>query len=756
VIVMLLMGPAAALVIVALERVGLAARSPLWLVPTLLVCGQAVQTATDAWWRRSPSRLRMHARVGSQALVTGAVIYATGWGPGLAVGFLLVGQEALAAVGPAAQRAVLGWNLLCLTVGELLIAAGVVPSLIPAPTVHGLAVLAGLGVAFSYRSLRSALLERDAAAALTEQHGRRFRALVQSSQDLVFVFDATGHVTYASPSCAHVFGYEPARLLGPEQGVNVHPDDVDALRGAVGRAKETGGGHAELLFRVRRADDTWCSVEGVATNLLDDPAVAGVVINARDVTERLAAEQAIRHQALHDPLTGLPNRTLFQDRLEHAVGRQERTGGFVAVMILDLDGFKTVNDSLGHQIGDELLVAVADRFRAAQRNYETIARLGGDEFAILIEDLETPAHAGRVAQRILAALATPFVLSDREVAIGASVGIAIAERAPNATERLLGHADAAMYLAKREGKGCYRVFEASMHAAAVERLELEQALRVALTDDALTVNYQPIIDLHSERITGFEALARWHHAEKGPIPPDIFIPIAEETNLIQELGRSILKQATRQTTAWRNAYPDLDLHIAINVSQLQLAHPGIVRDVTAALTRAALLPSKLIIEVTESALADNSGRVINTLDRLRRTGVRVAIDDFGTGYSSFATLAELPIDILKIDKRFTDNVARDHQGRGFVNAIIQLAQTLHLETIAEGVELAAQREALRELGSTHLQGYIHSRPLTVDQATSYLEHQAATRNELVQQDVHTGSRTQRESGHGRRRERADG
>jgi diguanylate cyclase (GGDEF)-like protein/PAS domain S-box-containing protein len=547
-------------------------------------------------------------------------------------------------------------------------------------------------------------------------------------------------VTYASPSCAHVLGYEPDRLLGPDQGVNVHPDDVGGMRAAIGRARQCAGGRADLLFRIRRDDDGWCWVEGVATNLVDDPAVAGVVINVRDVTERLAAEQAIRHQALHDPLTGLPNRTLFKDRLEHAIGRQQRTGGYVAAMILDLDGFKTVNDSLGHQIGDELLVAVADRFREVQRTYETIARLGGDEFAILIEDLPAPEHAGRVAQRVLAALAAPITLTDREVAIGASIGIAIAEHTPDAAERLLSHADAAMYLAKREGKGCYRVFEASMHAAAVERLELEQALRVAIADDTLDVHYQPIIDLHTGHVTGFEALARWNHPQNGPIPPDVFIPIAEETNLIQELGRHILRRACHQTRLWRTAYPELDLHIAVNISQLQLAHPNIVGDVTEALTAAGLPPATLIAEVTESALADNSGRVINTLDRLRRTGIRVAIDDFGTGYSSFATLAELPIDILKIDKRFVDNVARDHQGRGFVNAIIQLARTLQLETVAEGVERPDQRRALRELGSTHLQGYIHSRPLTTEQTDQYLNARSDTTTPNDRDDLTVGTR----------------
>jgi diguanylate cyclase (GGDEF)-like protein/PAS domain S-box-containing protein len=663
----------------------------------------------------------MHTRIGAQALLVGAIIYSIGWGPALAIGFVLVGQEGLAVVGPSAQRAVLGWNFFVLALGQLLIAIGVMPSLIPTPEVHGLAVLAALGIAFSYRSLSSALVGKEQAAAVTQQRERRFRALVQSSQDLVFVFDASGSVTYASPSCEQVLGYEPAMMIGPDRGKIIHADDMEGLRAGMERAIATSGGRASLQMRVQHRDGEWVWIEGVATNLLDDPAVAGVVVNARDITERVSAEHALRHQALHDPLTGLANRTLFNDRLEHAITRSKRHGGYVAVMIVDLDGFKTVNDSLGHQVGDDLLMAVAERFRDALRAYETVARLGGDEFAILLEDLDTPEQGGLIAQRVLDSLATPIDLGNREVAIGASIGIAIAERDAQNPERLLSHADTAMYRAKREGKGCYRGFEQSMHAAAVERLELEQALRVAIALGALTVDYQPIVNMHTGVVTGFEALARWCDPEKGAIRPDVFIPIAEETNLIIDLGRVILAQACEQTANWRRQFPERNLNIAINISPSQLAHPSFLTDVQSTLTETGLDPSDLVVEITESALTDQSGRVISTLDQLRRTGIRVAIDDFGTGYSSFAALAELPIDILKIDKRFIDNVALNHQGRGFVNAIIQLAQTLGLETVAEGVESEEQRAALVELGSTHFQGFLYAAPLTTEAAQEHLQ-----------------------------------
>jgi diguanylate cyclase (GGDEF)-like protein len=453
--------------------------------------------------------------------------------------------------------------------------------------------------------------------------------------------------------------------------------------------------------------------------------IAGIVLSA---IVRTRAEDAIRHQATHDPLTGLPNRTLFHDRLEHALSRRARVGGYVAVMVVDLDGFKNVNDSLGHLTGDALLIAVADRFDTHLRDFDTIARLGGDEFAILVDDLDAPDQAGRVAQRVLDALCVPLGLRDRTVAIGASIGIALADRPGIKADRLLSHADAAMYRAKREGKGCYRVFEAAMHTAAVERMTLEQALRAALTDRALTVHYQPVIDTRTGAVTTFEALARWLHPGGTYIPPDTFIPLAEDSGLIIDLGRGVLVEACRQAAQW-------DIHpcpnISVNASRLQLAHPNFGEHVAEALTRAGLDPARLILEVTESVLAGEPGRIINALDALRRTGVRVAIDDFGTGYSSFAALAELPIDILKIDKRFIDNLTRNDEGKGIVKAILQLAETLKLETIAEGVEHPEQAHTLTELGCTHIQGYLYSPPIPANQTHTYLQHHHHTPTALT-------------------------
>jgi diguanylate cyclase (GGDEF)-like protein/PAS domain S-box-containing protein len=836
---MLFMGPLAAVAILALRQMHLVAPSPIWLIPLILVAGQLATTASGFGWDRSHTWIRLNLRIATQIIVVTAVIYATGWGPALAIGLVLVGQESLAVTGSSSYRVVMVWSLSCLAVGEALIALGWSPSLVPVPEVHGLAILMAIGIAFTYRSLHSALKEKEATASLTNSRERRFRALVQSSSDLVFAVDQSGALSYASPSCMKVLGYEPAQLMGSEAGALVHEDDVENLRATVTEATRSPGRSVEFSVRVRHENGDWHWLEGLATNLLDDPAVEGIVVNARDTTQRRArldrqtaisdlgrevlrattlagavtsaidmvnlvmhprhcriidahqgrgrdgrparpltldvrvteeepptlrtpvgapeeplafievfqdgpvtgddeqfiegvssivlsamvrfhAEDAIRHQAMHDPLTGLSNRALFNDRLQHALKRRMRSEGFVGVMIVDLDGFKNINDSLGHLAGDALLVAVADRFRTTLREPDTIARLGGDEFAILVEDLDSSDEANAVAQRVLDALVEPLPVSEQEVAIGASVGIAITARPDTRADRLLSDADAAMYQAKRAGKGCYRVFEAAMHAAAVDRMSLEQDLRAAIRDRAITVSFQPIVSVGTGEVTSFEALARWQHPTKGRISPRTFISLAEDSGLIIDLGRAVLLEACQQAGRWRSGPNGARITVSVNASRLQLAHPEFIEHVSDALARADLEPSSLVVEVTESVLASESRNTIDTLDELRRMGVRISIDDFGTGYSSFAALADLPIDIIKIDKRFVDDLLGNDQGRGFVTAIMLLATTLHLETTAEGVELVDQYEALAELGCTHIQGFLFSKPMPGDEIDDYL------------------------------------
>jgi diguanylate cyclase (GGDEF)-like protein len=420
-------------------------------------------------------------------------------------------------------------------------------------------------------------------------------------------------------------------------------------------------------------------------------------------------EDQLIHQALHDPLTGLANRVLFGDRLEHALARGQRPGVTVAVLVIDLDGFKDINDSLGHDAGDDLLMIAGMRLQGHARPGDTIARLGGDEFGMLLEDT-TAAEAVRSAEALLEGLEAPIVLRDRELTPTASIGIAIAAGEDAGT--LLRNADTAMYAAKRQGKGRSAIFEPVMHATVVERLDLAADLSRAIQQGQLHLCYQPEIELRSGRIVGLEALVRWQHPRRGMVPPDQFIPLAEETGSIVSIGDWVLREACRQVKAWQERWPETPpLTIAVNLSARQLQHLGILDEVQAGLAAADLDPHSLVLEITETAIMAQPDAAITILTKLRRHGVRLALDDFGTGYSSLSYLQRLPVDILKIDRSFVSGVAGGTEDSALARAIVTLGQTLGLEVVAEGVETAEQLAALRELGCQLGQGYYFARPL---------------------------------------------
>jgi diguanylate cyclase (GGDEF)-like protein len=421
-----------------------------------------------------------------------------------------------------------------------------------------------------------------------------------------------------------------------------------------------------------------------------------------------AVEEAV-HEALHDSLTGLPNRSLFLDRMRHALARAERESEPVAVLFCDLDGFKTVNDSLGHRTGDRLLVMVAERLAERLQPDDTIARLGGDEFAVLLEELREPGDAARAAQRLLDALEAPFELRDREFYVSVSIGIATGK---DDAETLLRDADLAMYRAKSRGKGRYAVFEPGMHTAIVERLELEVDLKRALEREELAVVYQPIFSLVSGSVTGVEALVRWHHPTRGIVMPESFIPLAEESGMIGELGRWVLRKACHQGALWRAKYPGHPgLGIGVNVSVAQLREPGLVREVSDALAESQLDATGLTLEITETALMESFDEAIEEVDALKALGVDLAIDDFGTGYSSLRYLRRLPLDVMKIEKSFVDGIDRPGEEPDLLRAIIDLANIFGLRVVAEGIERPEQRERLLELGCELGQGHLLAEPL---------------------------------------------
>ena len=553
--------------------------------------------------------------------------------------------------------------------------------------------------------LRQLLTVRENVRLLAEHAARqneaRFRSLVQHSSDVIIVTRADGTVRFVSPSATRVFGYDPAAMLRKTALELLHPDDRERAATFFRHAAQAPGVSGPVEWRFRQADGSWLHAEILATNLLNDATVKGVVLNTRDVSERRRLEEQLTHQAFHDPLTGLANRALFRDRVSHALALAQRRGSPVTVLFLDLDDFKMVNDSLGHAEGDRLLMAAAERFLACARSADTVARLGGDEFAILIEGAD-----GRegLSDRLAAAMSHPFSLSGNQVRVTASIGVASAATDDKADD-LLRNADMAMYAAKRRGKGRAETYESRMYADIRERLDLEAALRTAIEGHELTLFYQPIVNLRSGGIHGVEALLRWEHPQFGRLLPQHFIPLAEETGLIVQLGSWVLGEACRQLQVWRAAHPQLSLAVSVNISGRQLQGSGLADALRQTLTSSGVEASSVVLEITESVLMQQTDAVLERLQQLKGLGVRLAIDDFGTGYSSLSYLQRFPIDILKIAKPFVEEVGQGADRSALARAIIGLGDTLKLQTIAEGIERAEQRAALIELGCTLGQGH---------------------------------------------------
>src|SRR5215203_4008558 len=543
----------------------------------------------------------------------------------------------------------------------------------------------------------------------------RFRSLVQYSSDIITILDADGTVHYVSPAVERVTGYKPEEQVGTNAFGSVHPDDREQALNTFAEVLKRPGLHPPLEFRVPHKDGSWRYLEHVVNNLLDDPAVRGVVVNSWDVTARKALVEQLSYQAFHDPLTELPNRALFMDRLEHALTRANRRGNKVAVLFTDLDNFKVINDSLGHKTGDQLLVAVAERLKACLRPEDTAARLGGDEFTILVEDIASVDEGVQIAERIAEILRPPFALEDQEVFATVSTGIVLNSTAQEQAADLLRHADLAMYRAKRRGKARYEMFEPSMDAKAVERLKVETGLRRALVRQQLRVHYQPIVALDNDKIAGVEALVRWEHPKRGLLLPESFLSVAKETGLIVRIGQWVLREAGKQARIWQEHYPSMPpLTISVNLSTREFFHPELVAEV---LDESEIDPASLQLEITEGAMTTNgTSSTDRTLRNLKRMGVQLAIDDFGLGYSSLSYLKRFPVDFLKIDRSFIAGLGREPncvstKDTEIVKAMIELTHALGLRVIAEGVETSEQLARLRNMKCDLAQGNYFSEPL---------------------------------------------
>ncbi len=560
---------------------------------------------------------------------------------------------------------------------------------------------------------------------------QRAETLLDATADAVLAVGRDGVVKYVSPSLTRLLGHHPDQLLGRRVADLIPADRVPYLENFLSRlSAQPTGGSARVETRVLNVDGEWVYVDCMGTNWLDHPDLQAGVISLRDIGARRELEEQLSRQAYTDSLTGLPNRARFRSRLAEAVAAGD--GVPVTVLLLDLDDFKLVNDNLGHSFGDELLGTIAARLSTQVREEDVLARLGGDEFAILMRGLE-PGDAAALAGRLLGSAHEPVRLGSRDVTCSLSIGIATsadgdhAGDADSIAEQLLTNADLAMYAAKRAGRNGYAIFDPTMTLSVLEEAQLRADLERALEHDEFAVLYQPVVDMQTQHLTSVEALVRWQHPRDGLLGPYHFIAAAEANGLIVPLGRWVLRQACAQLAQWRATVPQAaDLKVNVNLSARQFQYAGLVADVAAALADAGLDPASLTLEITESMLMADIETAKETLHALRRLGVRLAIDDFGTGYSSLSYLKQLPVDIIKIDKTFVDEVHIDDDDVALVDAVAGLGQALKMQTVAEGIETDAQWDTLRRLGIDHGQGYLFGRPVTPVEITDILDRVVVT------------------------------
>ncbi len=553
----------------------------------------------------------------------------------------------------------------------------------------------------------------------------RYSLAIQGSKDGVWDWDIRMGRVFYSPHWKEILGYSEAEIGdSPEAWFQlIHPDDVERFKLDLSDHLAGLTPHFQVEYRIltKTSGYQWVLTRGLAVRDADGipHRMAG---SLSDIADRKKAEQQLQHDALHDPLTDLPNRTLFLERLQRAIERSKRSRKInYGVLFLDLDRFKVVNDSLGHQLGDQLLEVFADRLKNLLRTGDTLARLGGDEFVVLMEELEAIENLVLVSERIQEELRQPFQLAGQSVFVSASIGVVAGSLEYDRSEDMVRDADIAMYRAKSAGKARYAVFDAGFRESAMSRLEMEGDLRVALGRNELRVFYQPILSLASAKIIGFEALLRWFHPERGLILPVDFIPLAEETGLILPIGRWVLREACLQLAAWQKKFKsEIPLTMSVNISGRQFAHAALVEQIQEILEETGPDPRTLKLEITESLLMDNTKTTIDNLHRLRQMGVQLLIDDFGTGYSSLGYMQHFPIDTIKIDRIFINQMSEKGHDSEIARAIVQLARKLGLDTIAEGIETEEQLMLLKNLDCLYGQGWLFSKALSYDQIEDLL------------------------------------
>ncbi len=553
----------------------------------------------------------------------------------------------------------------------------------------------------------------------------RIQRLLHDAFDVIAVLEPELAVRYVTPAVTRLIGVGPRTIVGHSWLDLIHPEDRPAVRKTIRSA--TGGRNARSEVRLMADDGGERYVEMTVSRISEDDG-GGFTVSCHDITRRYELETQLRHQAFHDALTGLANRALLQDRLRHAVERCRRSDHEFAVLFIDLDDFKTVNDSLGHAIGDALLRTVARRIRATVRTQDTAARLGGDEFAILIEEVDDHELVEQVAERLVNALSEPVRIGGAELLVAGSVGVAYGSGRTKDVEDVMRNADLALYESKGKGKNCFSVFRAEMHENAVGKMQLTADMRRGVARNEFEVHFQPLVNLVDNSIIGVEALARWNHPTKGLLSPEHFVSVAEETGLVVPLGREILEAALMEAGRWQELV-DHPLLVAVNLSARQLQDSCIVDDVRFALSVSGVPADNLLLEITESVLLPGEGVTAERINELASLGVRLYIDDFGTGYSSLSYLRQLPVRGIKLAREFVATLPGTEAESGLVLTIRNLAETLNLDAVvAEGIETSEQRDELVRMGFTVGQGYLLARPQTAEQLTRLLtsSHTIAT------------------------------
>lgn len=588
--------------------------------------------------------------------------------------------------------------------------------------------LAGLVLIFDFYTIYQHMQLHRIRRQLAERD-QLFQLISENAADMIALVDCDGHRLYNSPAYEKILGYSAEDLKATSSMDQIHPDDRLRVLQAAENARMSGQGEC-VEYRIRHKDGSWRTVESTASAIHNAKGQTDkLVIVNRDITERKRAEELLAHNAFHDGLTNLPNRALFLDRLQHALTLSKRHANYkFAVLLIDVDEFKIINDSLGHSAGDELLVKVGQRLKDAVRRADTVsrprnaglpdkrssddtlARLGGDEFAILLDDIRDPIEAVRVAERMQGQLAAPFAVNQQEIVISASIGIASSTSPHTQAEDLMRDADLAMYRAKRAGKARCEVSDTAMHANAVKRLQLETDLRKALEQGEFRVHYQPIISLQTGKITGFEALTRWQRPE-GILSPIAFIAVAEEIGLIIPMNRLLLREACQHLKSWQAEFPlNPGLTMSVNITPKEFAQPDLASEIGKTLQEVGLDPRCLQLEIIETIAMGDAEKSGQVLAQLKALGVRLSIDDFGTGYSSLSRLRRIPVDTLKIDRTFIMNMDTDPENREIVRTIIMLAHNLGLKVVAEGTETQAHINQLKQLDCEMAQGYHYSKP----------------------------------------------